>query len=157
MDLDDQLRRYFGTADLVCISPAVLDTGIERLRVDLLRIGDRLAAWRLHLDLGRIVYGIAGSYDPLFARYSPGLYSATRSLIEARDRGCGLFDRGAGDNGTKQQLGATAGPEIVDCLLVRGAVARSASPLIERVWRRPEKARAAELESKETAPASDHD
>lgn len=34
MELDDQLRRYFGTADLAATTPAVLEAGIERMLVD---------------------------------------------------------------------------------------------------------------------------
>lgn len=35
MDLDDQFRRYFGTADLASLTPAALAAGTEHLRVDL--------------------------------------------------------------------------------------------------------------------------
>ncbi|MBB4614736.1 hypothetical protein [Novosphingobium taihuense] len=34
MELDDQLRRYFGTDDLAATTPAVLEAGIERMLVD---------------------------------------------------------------------------------------------------------------------------
>lgn len=34
MDLDDQLRRYFGTSDLSDISTSGQDAGLERARVD---------------------------------------------------------------------------------------------------------------------------
>jgi hypothetical protein len=34
MDLDDLLRRYFGTANLIEASPAMRESGIDRLRVD---------------------------------------------------------------------------------------------------------------------------
>ena len=35
MDFDDQLRRYFGSADLASIPPAAVEAGVERMRVDL--------------------------------------------------------------------------------------------------------------------------
>ena len=35
MDFDDQLRRYFATADLEAISPDALKAGIGKMRVDL--------------------------------------------------------------------------------------------------------------------------
>jgi len=35
MDLDDQLRRYFGTDDLDTLTPAVLASGIEQMHVEL--------------------------------------------------------------------------------------------------------------------------
>jgi hypothetical protein len=50
MDLDDQLRRYFGTADLAAIPPAAVDAGIERMKVDLgleTDRGNRFALWAL--------------------------------------------------------------------------------------------------------------
>lgn len=50
MDLDDQLRRYFGTADLAGIKPAGLAAGVERMSVDLGMETDparRFALWTL--------------------------------------------------------------------------------------------------------------
>lgn len=35
MDLDDLLRRYFGTADIAALSPAVQSAGVEHMLVDL--------------------------------------------------------------------------------------------------------------------------
>ena len=55
MDLDDQLRRYFGTADFAAIPPAALEAGIERMRVDLgleRDRGNRFALWALLHMLG---------------------------------------------------------------------------------------------------------
>jgi len=55
MDLDDQLRRYFGTADLAAIPPPALAAGIERMRVDLGLETDRarrFALWALLHMLG---------------------------------------------------------------------------------------------------------
>ena len=34
MDLDDQFRRYFGTADLDSVAAATLSAGIERMTID---------------------------------------------------------------------------------------------------------------------------
>ncbi|NLR69842.1 hypothetical protein HGI47_02985 [Novosphingobium sp. ERN07] len=34
MELDDQLRRYFGTDDLAAVSPAVMEAGVEKMLVD---------------------------------------------------------------------------------------------------------------------------
>ncbi|TCU61077.1 hypothetical protein EDF58_101384 [Novosphingobium sp. PhB57] len=50
MDFDDQLRRYFGTDDLSTIAPTALETGIDRMRVDLGMEKDRsrrFALWSL--------------------------------------------------------------------------------------------------------------
>lgn len=50
MDFDDQLRRYFGTADIAALNPAVLAAGTERMQVDLgleTNPGRRFALWAL--------------------------------------------------------------------------------------------------------------
>jgi hypothetical protein len=50
MDLNDQLRRYFGTADLSEITASTLEAGLERARVDLGLEKDRprrFALWTL--------------------------------------------------------------------------------------------------------------
>ena len=55
MNFDDQLRRYFGTADLEAVAPAALEAGIERMRVDLgleQDRGNRFALWTLLHMLG---------------------------------------------------------------------------------------------------------
>ncbi|OJW60051.1 MAG: hypothetical protein BGO57_05290 [Sphingomonadales bacterium 63-6] len=56
MDLDDQLRRYFGTADLSQVSPAVQADGLDRMRVDFGLETDRsrrFALWTLLYMLGQ--------------------------------------------------------------------------------------------------------
>lgn len=55
MDLDDLLVRYFGTADLAAVSPAVQAAGIDRLRVEFgleTDRGRRFALWSLLHMLG---------------------------------------------------------------------------------------------------------
>ena len=55
MDLDDQLRRYFGSSDLAAVPPPALEAGIERMRVDLgleTDRGNRFALWALLHMLG---------------------------------------------------------------------------------------------------------
>ena len=55
MDLDDQLRRYFGTGDLGAVVPAALEAGIERMKVDFgleTDRGNRFALWALMHMLG---------------------------------------------------------------------------------------------------------
>ena len=55
MDFDDQLRRYFGTADPAQIAPAAMEAGVERMRVDLgleTDRGRRFALWALLTMLG---------------------------------------------------------------------------------------------------------
>ena len=55
MNLDDQLRRYFGTTDLAAVPAEALAAGIERLQVDLGLERDRsrrFALWALLHMLG---------------------------------------------------------------------------------------------------------
>jgi hypothetical protein len=55
MELDDQLRRYFGTSDLSAVAPAALEAGVERMRVDFgleRDRGTRFALWALMHMLG---------------------------------------------------------------------------------------------------------
>ena len=50
MNLDDQFRRYFGTADLAQIPPAAISAGIEHMAVDLGMEKDparRFALWAM--------------------------------------------------------------------------------------------------------------
>jgi hypothetical protein len=55
MDLDDQIRRYFGTSDLASVPPEALNAGIEHMLVDLGLTrdrGERFALWALLHTLG---------------------------------------------------------------------------------------------------------
>lgn len=55
MNLDDQIRRYFGTSDLESVPPAALEAGIEHMKVDLgltTDRGERFALWALLHMLG---------------------------------------------------------------------------------------------------------
>ena len=55
MDFDDQLQRYFGTADLSAIRPEAMDAGIEHMRVDFgleMDRGRRFALWSVLYMLG---------------------------------------------------------------------------------------------------------
>jgi hypothetical protein len=55
MDLDDQFRRYFGTADLAQIPPSAVSAGIEHMAVDFGMEQDparRFALWTMMHLLG---------------------------------------------------------------------------------------------------------
>ncbi len=55
MNLDDQLREYFGTSEIGLVAPATLEAGLERMRVDLgleKDRGRRFALWVLLHTLG---------------------------------------------------------------------------------------------------------
>jgi CelD/BcsL family acetyltransferase involved in cellulose biosynthesis len=126
----------------------------KRLRVQLLRIDRQLIAWRIQIEAGRMIYSIATSYDPAFRSLGPGIVLATRALVSARERGFTRFDWGSGDSGYKQTLGAGPGPDLMDCLLVRGPLASVAGPALERVWRRHETARP-QIETSDDAALED--
>jgi hypothetical protein len=55
MNFDDQIRRYFGIADLAAVPPEALNAGIEHMKVDLGLTkdrGERFALWALLHTLG---------------------------------------------------------------------------------------------------------
>jgi hypothetical protein len=55
MNLDDQMRRYFGTSDLAAVPPEALAAGIEHMKVALGLTkdrGERFALWALLHTLG---------------------------------------------------------------------------------------------------------
>lgn len=78
MDLDDLLRRTFGTADLAQITPSALEAGVERLRVDLGLEKDRdrrFALWAVLFMLGE-----APDLDVAFAEEADR--DAARNLMD---------------------------------------------------------------------------
>lgn len=106
----------------------------EAMRAAMLYIDGAPAAFSFDMDVGTVRYAIANSYDPAFARHSPGKCLYYRSLVEGAERGIELVDWGAGDSGYKQVIGAEPGPEIVDCLFVRGS--GPAAMLAGKLWKR---------------------
>jgi hypothetical protein len=85
MDLDDQLRRYFGTAHFSAIPPSALQAGIERMKVDLgleKDGGNRFALWALLHMLGS-----APDLDIAFP--DEGDREAARNFMDLADRSDG--------------------------------------------------------------------
>lgn len=99
----------------------------------ILFVGGVPAAFGFDLDCGATRYCIANSYDPRFARHSPGRVLAYRSFEHLDSRGVSLLDWGSGDPGYKQTMGAEEGPEVVDWLFVRS---RAAAALLRPFWER---------------------
>jgi hypothetical protein len=82
MDLDDQLRRYFGTADLSAVTPDVMAAGTDHLLVDLGMEKDRarrFALWTLLHGLGA-----APDLDVAFA--DPKDRNLARDFMDLADR-----------------------------------------------------------------------
>ena len=64
MDFDDQVRRYFATDDLESVTPAALEAGVDRMRVDFgmeKDRGRRFALWTL-----LFMFGAAPDLDVAF-------------------------------------------------------------------------------------------
>jgi CelD/BcsL family acetyltransferase involved in cellulose biosynthesis len=99
----------------------------------ILTVGGEPAAFGFDLDCGATRYCVANSYDPRFARHSPGRILAYRSFEHLGERGVALLDWGPGDPGYKAMMGAEEGPEVVDWLFVRG---RALAALLRSVWER---------------------
>ncbi len=82
MDLDDLLRRYFGTAEVDEVAPPVLSAGLERMEVEFgleRDRGRRFALWTLLHMFGR-----APDLDVAFAH--PADRDAARDLMDLADR-----------------------------------------------------------------------
>lgn len=102
----------------------------------LLMVDGKPAAFSFDLDAGALRYAVANSYDPAFAKHSPGKLLHYRNLIAARARGTTHVDWGAGDSGYKAVLGAERGPAIRDWLIVRPGAPALIAALARGVWRR---------------------
>jgi len=82
MKLDDLFVRYFGTDDLDAVSPAALQAGAERLRVDFgleTDRGRRFGMWALMQMLG-----VAPDLDVAFKDTADR--DAARTLMEMSER-----------------------------------------------------------------------
>lgn len=82
MDLDDQLRRYFGTDDIASLSPDAFAAGTERMLVDFgleKDRGRRFALWALMHMLG-----VAPDLDVAFE--NPEDRDLARDFMDMSDR-----------------------------------------------------------------------
>jgi len=104
------------------------------MRAATLDVAGQPAAFSFDLVTGDTCYAIANSYDPAYAKHSPGKLLYTRNLIELADGGVELVDWGMGDSGYKQVIGAEAGPALRDWLLIRPGVSAGAARLLARRW-----------------------
>lgn len=82
MDFDDQLRRYFATADLGAVTPDALQAGLEKMRVDFGLEQDRarrFALWSL-------LYMMGSAPDLDIAFKDEADRNAARDFMELIDR-----------------------------------------------------------------------
>ncbi len=82
MDLDDQMRRYFGTTDMAAVPARALAAGIEHMRVDLGLERDRsrrFALWAL-------LFMLDAAPDLDVAFKDPADRDAARNLMEMSER-----------------------------------------------------------------------
>jgi CelD/BcsL family acetyltransferase involved in cellulose biosynthesis len=108
----------------------------EMLWAAVLRVDGVPAAFSFDMNAGSLKYAIANSYDPAFAKHSPGKLLYYRNLVRAIEDGITHVDWGAGDGGYKQVIGATPGPGIRDWLFVRPGLPALAGKVLSGLWRR---------------------
>ncbi|MEI9851245.1 MAG: GNAT family N-acetyltransferase [Sphingomonas sp.] len=101
-----------------------------------LRVDGRPAAFSFDLNAGALKYAIANSYDPAYAKHSPGKLLYYRNLVRAIGDGITAVDWGAGDSGYKRTIGAARGPAIRDWLFVRPGLPALAAGMLRGLWRR---------------------
>ncbi|MFS0738697.1 GNAT family N-acetyltransferase [Sphingomonas sp. 1P06PA] len=107
-----------------------------RLHAAILYVAGVPIAFSFDLDCGDTRYAIANSYDPAFAKHSPGKCLQYRSLVRAMAAGITRVDWGAGDSGYKATIGAEAGPDLIDCLVMRAVIPGPIRALATALWRR---------------------
>lgn len=81
MELDDQLRRYFGTADPSVLTPDVVSAGLERMAVDFgleTDRGRRFALWTV-----MYMFGVAPDLDIAFEHEDDR--NAARNVMDLMD------------------------------------------------------------------------
>ncbi len=109
----------------------------------MLRVDGAPAAFSFDMNAGALKYAIANSYDPRFAKHSPGKLLYYRNLVRAIEDGISTVDWGAGDSGYKQVIGAAKGPAIRDWLFVRPGIDAFAGKLLRGAWKRTGRAESA--------------
>lgn len=106
------------------------------LHAALLTVDGQPVAFSFDLDAGELKYAIANSYDPAFAKHSPGKLLYYRNLVHALAQGITRVDWGAGDSGYKQVIGAERGAAIRDWLLVRPGLSAVVARSLRSLWQR---------------------
>lgn len=82
MEFDDQMRRYFGTADIAAATPAALEAGVEHMLVDFGLERDparKFGMWTL-------LYMLGSAPDLDVAFKDAGERDAARNFMDMMDR-----------------------------------------------------------------------
>lgn len=102
------------------------------LFASILTIGGAPAAFTFGIEAGATRWYVANGYADRFRKHSPGRMLLYRDFQRAAAAGVTRIGWGAGDPGYKAEMGARPGPEILDLLIVRRALA----PLLRPFWRK---------------------
>jgi CelD/BcsL family acetyltransferase involved in cellulose biosynthesis len=124
----------------------------EMMAAAVLTVDGVPAAFSFDLNLGTLKYAVANSYDPAFAKHSPGRLLYYRNLVRALQDGMTKVDWGAGDSGYKSAIGAEPGPAIRDWLLLRPGAPSMLGRVLKGMWRR-----SGQAPDQATAPADTDD
>lgn len=116
----------------VAADPVIADM----MSVALLTVDGVPTAFSFDMNLGRLKYAIANSYDPAFGKHSPGKLLYYRNLVRALEDGITDVDWGAGDSGYKSVIGASQGPAIRDWLLLRPGAPAMLGRVLGAMWKR---------------------
>ncbi len=106
----------------------------EMLFGSVMWIGDVPAAFTFGIQAGGVRYYIANNYDERFTQFGPGRVLLYEDFARAAAHGTERISWGLGDAGYKSEMGAKAGPDMVDLLFVRGALLAAA---LRPWWERP--------------------
>lgn len=137
VDTDRSDMKFTTNGHLAFWQAAAVDPVLASMfRAALLSVEGMPAAFSFDIDTGALLYAIANSYDPRFAKHSPGKLLYWRNLVAAMGRGARQVDWGAGDSGYKTVIGARADAPIRDWLLLRPGLPATAGRLLHRLWRR---------------------
>lgn len=102
------------------------------VRGSILTVGGAPAAFTFGLQVDATLYQIANNYDARFAQHSPGRTLLIREFEQAAVGGVERISWGSGDAGYKGEMGAKAGPDIVDLLVVRP---KALAGMLRPFWR----------------------
>ena len=82
MEFDDQMRRYFGTADIASAPPAALEAGIEHMLVDFGLEKDRARKF----GMWSMLYMLGSAPDLDVAFKDPDDRDAARDFMDMMER-----------------------------------------------------------------------